>query len=66
MEHRDARAAMQHLITAFNIAAPNDEAQRAFVAAIADYRKHETYEPNVLRYAVGMFYDGLAYGNWPQ
>ena len=44
---------------------PTGKEQAAFARAYNDMRSEGTEEPEMIKFLVGMLYDGLAYGNWP-
>jgi hypothetical protein len=43
----------------------NGKQQNSLVSALHDIEKYENSDKGRVRAGIAMFYDGLAYGNWP-
>jgi hypothetical protein len=57
-------AAKQHLLTAFNLLAPDGKAQKAIVKCVKELEHEHTHPDRILTEIAAAILDGLRYGNW--
>ena len=59
-------AALQHLLTVYNLLAPTGKEQTAMVALVAEMQRERLTDKQIVRHVAGAIVDGVAYGNWPK